>query len=104
MSYVLVWPSDRGPCRHQVSRRSFMAIAAANPGAVRVGRSLRFVHPANARSAPVHPEPSAPDWVGLFCLAMAFVCLVLGLLELDRFTDSDFEQPPVTAVRISNLV
>ena len=104
MSYVLVWPSDRGPCCHQVSRRSFMAIAAANPGAVRIGRSLRFVPPTMARSTPLHTEPPAPDWVGLFCLVMAFVCLGFGLLELGRFTSSDFEQPPVSAVRLSKLV
>lgn len=104
MSYVLVWPSDRGPCCHQVSERSFMALAAANPGAVRVGRSLRFDPPAIARPAPLYPEPPAPDWVGLFCLAMGFLCLCFGLLELGRFTSSDFEQPPVSPVRVSKLV
>lgn len=104
MSYVLVWPSDRGPCCHEVSERAFMAIAAANPGVLRVGRSLRFVPPTVAQSAPVHTEPPAPDWVGLFCLAMGFVCLCFGLLELGSFTSSDFEQPPVSAVRISKLV
>lgn len=98
MSYVLTWPSDRGPCCLEVSAATFHSLAASDPNAVLDGRALRFPRPAGRRATPVFFEPFSFDWMGGLCLFLASVCLVLGFYELKVWSGTPFEPPAIPSV------
>lgn len=103
MSYVLTWPSNRGPCCLEVPAATFHAIAACDPRAVRVGRALRFPGPVRSQSAPVFFESSSVDWVGWLCFVLAGACLVFGLHELSNLSGLPIESlvgPGISATKL----
>lgn len=97
MSYVLTWPSDRGPCCLSVPASTFFAIVAADPRGVRVGCALQLPGPARGKSTPAFFETSEADWVGWLCLLLAGVCLAIGFYELSELSGQTFE-PPASSV------
>lgn len=104
MSYVLTWPSDRGPCCLSVPASTFFAIVAADPRGVRVGSALQLPGPARGKSTPAFFETSEIDWVGCLCLLLAAVCLAFGFYELSELSGQPFEPPSSPVLSATKLV
>jgi hypothetical protein len=105
MSYVLVWPSDIGPCRLEVSERFFAARARLDLHCEHGDKVLRYPPPAWTRVVERRAERSLlVDWlVGfsvLFTLACALGVACWGFFELREILFG----LPVPALRQAMLI
>lgn len=86
MSYVLVWPSEIGPCRLEVSKRFFVSCSRVHLHAEHGDKVLRYPPPAWTRVVERRSDRSLlVDWfVGfsvLFTLAFALALACFFILD-----------------------
>lgn len=96
MSYVLVWPSEIGPCMLEVSERVFWSAVRRDVHADHVARSLRYPPPAWTRVVGIPAFKGFRLHVFLRCVLSFGLGLFLGAFAAGIFSGSGgLDYPPM---------